>query len=62
MSLLKKLFGRKGAGANGRVRVCLECGMPVPSHKEWCAILRGEKEMELRAAASAGSSRALDTK
>jgi hypothetical protein len=26
----------------------VECGMPVAEHKEWCSILRGQKEMELK--------------
>lgn len=49
MSLFKKLFGGKGEPVQ-RTRVCVECGMPVESHKDWCSILRGQREMELRAA------------
>ncbi len=52
MSLLKRLFG-KDEPPKQRVRVCVECGMPVAEHKEWCAIRRGEIEMKLRAAGSA---------
>lgn len=51
LSLLKKLFGGKSNEPVQRTRVCVECGMPVASHKEWCSILRGQQEMELRAAA-----------
>ncbi|MEW6320346.1 MAG: hypothetical protein AB1635_04585 [Acidobacteriota bacterium] len=50
MGLLKRLFGR-GAEPPKRVRVCVECGMPVAEHKEWCSILRGQREMELKRAA-----------
>ena len=48
MSLLKRLLG-KTEPPKARVRVCIECGMPVAEHKEWCSILRGENEMKLRA-------------
>lgn len=37
MSFLKKLLGRKQEPGK-RIRVCVECGMPVEDHKEWCAI------------------------
>lgn len=50
MSLIKRLFG----GSNEpkpRVRICVECGMPVAEHKDWCSILRGQLEMKQRAAA-----------
>jgi len=30
--------------------------MPVAEHKEWCSILRGQKEMDQRAAARAKTS------
>ena len=45
MSLLKRLFGSVERPAKPRVRVCIECGMPVAEHKEWCTILRGQAEM-----------------
>ena len=48
MSFLKRLFGSKPAKPAQRVRVCVECGMPVAEHKEWCSILRGQAEMERR--------------
>ena len=52
MSILSKLFSKKGDAAKPRVRVCVECGMPVADHKDWCSIYRGQREMELRASAS----------
>lgn len=48
MTLLKRLFGGKSEPVQ-RVRVCVECGMPVENHKDWCSIFRGQREMELRA-------------
>ncbi|MBP1633574.1 MAG: hypothetical protein H6Q10_148 [Acidobacteria bacterium] len=39
MSLLSKLFGKPEEPVK-RIRVCVECGMPLDSHKEWCAIHR----------------------
>ena len=49
MTLFQKLFSRKQP--RQRVRICVECGMPVAEHKDWCSILRGHQEME---AAKAG--------
>ena len=46
MSILKRLFGGKSSEPTKRTRVCVECGMPVAEHKEWCSILRGQQEME----------------
>jgi hypothetical protein len=45
MSFLKRLFG-KPEPPKTRVRICVECGMPVAEHKEWCSILRGQIEMK----------------
>jgi hypothetical protein len=45
MSLIKRLFG-KSDPPKTRVRICVECGMPVAEHKDWCSILRGQMEME----------------
>ena len=42
MSIFKKLFSKPPAQ---RVRVCVECGMPVAEHKEWCSIYRTQREM-----------------
>jgi len=45
MSFLKKILGKKQAQQpSDRVRVCSQCGMPVTEHKEWCSILKGNKE------------------
>ena len=45
MSFLSKLLGKNTAPPQ-RVRVCVECGMPVDQHKDWCAIHRTRQEME----------------
>jgi hypothetical protein len=50
MGLLNRVFGGK-TDPQKRVRVCVECGMPVAEHKEWCSILRGQQEMDAKAAA-----------
>ena len=47
MSFLTRLLG-KSDPPKQRIRVCVECGMPVAEHKEWCSILRGKREMELK--------------
>ena len=52
MSILKRLFGSTGQ-TKPRVRICMECGMPVADHKEWCSILRGEAEMREKARTAA---------
>ena len=46
MSILQKLFPPKAPAQ--RVRVCIECGMPVAEHKEWCSIFRTQKEMDAK--------------
>ncbi len=55
MSLLKRLLG-KADPPKQRVRVCVECGMPVAEHKEWCSILRGQIEMKRAAETSPAQS------
>lgn len=45
MSIIQKLFGRGAAEPPKRVHVCVECGMPVDKHKDWCAIERTRQEM-----------------
>ena len=45
MSLLEKLFPRK-TQPRQRIRICVECGMPVADHKAWCSILRTQQEMD----------------
>ncbi len=57
MTILKKLFGSKNEPPR-RVHICVECGMPVAEHKEWCSILRTLQELERRQAASGGEARA----
>lgn len=47
MSLLSKWFSRRDQPAQ-RVRICVECGMPVAEHKNWCSILRTRQELERR--------------
>ena len=49
MSLLKRLLGMRSEPPKLRIRICVECGMPVAEHKDWCSILRGQLEMQLRA-------------
>jgi hypothetical protein len=49
MSFLNRLFG-KSEQPKQRVQVCVECGMPVADHKNWCSILAGQNEMKLKAA------------
>jgi hypothetical protein len=51
MSFLKRLLG-KSEPPKQRVRVCIECGMPIAEHKEWCSIHRATTEMKMKAAAS----------
>jgi hypothetical protein len=45
MSFLKRILG-KAEPPKPRVRVCVECGMPVAEHKDWCSIYRGQQEMD----------------
>ncbi len=52
MSFLNRLLGRNAQASKPRVRICVECGMPIAEHKEWCSILKGHQEMKLRAAAT----------
>jgi hypothetical protein len=49
LSILKKLFSRK-TEPRQRVRICVECGMPIAEHKEWCSILRTQRERDARPA------------
>jgi hypothetical protein len=46
MSFLKRIFSSNSPAPRQRVRICVECGMPVAEHKEWCSIRRGQAEME----------------
>jgi len=51
MTLPKKLFGGRDAAPKARVRICVECGMPIGEHRNWCSILRGQQEMQKAQAA-----------
>jgi hypothetical protein len=54
MSFLSRLFSKNQP--KQRIRVCVECGMPIAEHKQWCSILRGQQELDRKAqAASAGA-------
>ena len=44
VTFFQKLFSRKSEPVK-RVHVCVECGMPVAEHKEWCSIYRTQEEM-----------------
>lgn len=46
MSLLKRIFRSNSQAPTQRVRICVECGMPVAEHKEWCSIRRGQAAMD----------------
>ena len=48
MSLIKRLLGKNDVPAKARTRICVECGMPVVEHKDWCSVLRGQNAMKLR--------------
>ena len=50
VGMFSKMFGGKSEPPK-RVRICVECGMPIAEHKNWCSILRGQQEMAERAAA-----------
>lgn len=43
MSFLRKIFARNQT--TQRVRICVECGMPIAEHKDWCSILRTQQAM-----------------
>jgi hypothetical protein len=52
VSFLKKLFG--GKEPKPRIRVCVECGMPVDQHRDWCGIFRTQQEMDRKRAQATG--------
>lgn len=52
MSFLSKLFSRKSQPKQ-RVRICVECGMPIAEHKDWCSIFRTQQERDRQAGAPA---------
>ena len=49
MSLLHRMLGRSQE-PKARVRVCIECGMPLDQHKPWCAIDQMRREQQKQAA------------
>ena len=55
MSIFKKLFGQKEEPRQ-RTRICVECGMPVADHKDWCSILQGQRDLQMRAAQASSQS------
>ncbi len=46
MSLIRRLLGKDDAPPKPRIRICVECGMPVAEHRDWCSILRGLNAMK----------------
>jgi hypothetical protein len=44
MTFLKKLLWWKRNKPVQRIRVCVECGMPLAEHRDWCSILRTMRE------------------
>ena len=49
MTIFQKLFSKKADPSKPRIRVCVECGMPVAEHKDWCSIYRTQQEMDRKA-------------
>ena len=49
MSLLDRMLGRSQE-PKARVRVCIECGMPLDQHKPWCAIDQKRRDGQKQAA------------
>jgi hypothetical protein len=47
MSFLDKVFSRKPKPQ--RIRICVECGMPIGEHRDWCSIFRTQREMNQNA-------------
>ena len=54
MGFFDKLFSRK-TEPRARVRVCVECGMPIAEHKDWCSIFRTQQELDRKAAPNANA-------
>ena len=48
MTFLQKIFSRKPQPGQ-RIRICVECGMPVAEHKDWCSIFRTQQEYDRKA-------------
>ncbi len=45
---LRDLFLRKRTPPQ-RVRICVECGMPIAEHRDWCSIYRTQRELDQKA-------------
>jgi len=54
LSLLKRLLG-KNDPPKERVRICVECGMPIAQHKDWCSIYQIETKLRAGKQASEAS-------
>lgn len=54
MSLLDKILRRRREPPK-RVRICVECGMPLgeggAQHKDWCSIYRAQRDGTVKATA-----------
>jgi hypothetical protein len=55
MWLIRRLLGQRPEPKK-RIRVCIECGMPIQEHREWCAILKGQNDMAAARASSPSAS------
>jgi hypothetical protein len=47
----RDLFSRKRTPPQ-RIRICIECGMPIAEHRDWCSILRTQRELDQKAHAA----------
>jgi hypothetical protein len=54
LSLLNRLLG-KNDPPKERVRICVECGMPIAQHKDWCSIFQIETKLRAGKQASEAS-------
>jgi hypothetical protein len=54
VTFFQKLFSKKSEPVK-RVRVCVECGMPVAEHKDWCSIYRTQQEMAKKGPSAASA-------
>ena len=52
MSLFDKLFSKK-TQPRQRIRICVECVMPVAEHKDWCSIFRTQQELNSKSSVPA---------
>jgi hypothetical protein len=50
MAFLRKLFWWKRSQPVQRVRVCIQCGMPIGEHKEWCAVFKAQQANQAKSA------------